>query len=154
MGYERKTINKPSMLLYECFDTSSTCVYIYIFPFEKNFSSCLVYGIKIDLDSKDFLRYFHFILKCLLWFYLYKYCEFIHRSIPLDLAEAMEEFDNLPKSIEEFFTAKEFSELSEYEKLRCTNLRINYEFLSRNGKKIVSFCLILFDPCNIKLILN
>ena len=49
----------------------------------------------------------------------------------------MAEFEDLPNTIREFFTDKEFAEISEYEKLRFSNLRVNYEFLSRRGKKAV-----------------
>ena len=64
----------------------------------------------------------------------------------------MAEFEDLPNTIREFFTDKEFAEISEYEKLRFSNLRVNYEFLSRRGKKAV--LLIWFGPSYMKLILN
>ena len=45
-----------------------------------------------------------------------------------------EELINLPCSIKEFFTAKEYAEMPPYEKLRLANVRQNYEAFCRFGK--------------------
>ena len=62
---------------------------------------------------------------------------------------AMDQDEPLPNEIAEFFTPKEFSELSEYEKLQLRNLCLNYEFLSRHGKRTVLLILIRPFPWNL-----
>ena len=54
-------------------------------------------------------------------------------------AGAMDNFDSvalmcLPDEIEEFFTKEEFGEMSEYEKDRYKNIRVNYEMMIAVGK--------------------
>ena len=51
----------------------------------------------------------------------------------------MDNFDSvalmsLPDEIEEFFTKEEFAEMSEYEKDRYKNIRVNYEMMIAVGK--------------------
>ena len=43
--------------------------------------------------------------------------------------------ENIPSSIEEFFTPEEYSKLCDYQKLNYRNLRQNYEMLRRIGKR-------------------
>ena len=43
--------------------------------------------------------------------------------------------ENIPSSIEEFFTVEEYSKLCDYQKLNYRNLRQNYEMLRRIGKR-------------------
>ena len=54
--------------------------------------------------------------------------------------------DDIPTSIEEFFTAEEYAQLCDYQKLNYSNLRQNYEMLKRLGKRNISYIFMLGPP--------
>ena len=55
----------------------------------------------------------------------------------------MEDLDinlnDIPTSIEEFFTKEEYSRMPDYQKLNYSNLRQNYEMLKRLGMYVFTY---------------
>ena len=66
-------------------------------------------------------------------FFDVKMCIFLSQARNSDLKKY--NLENIPSSIEEFFTPEEYAKLCDYQKLNYRNLRQNYEMLRRIGKR-------------------
>ena len=102
------------------------------------------------------LKFDSLVLMCLPNEIIYRnHYNFQESSAPVP--GTMDNFDsvslmNLPDEIEEFFSKEEFAEMSEYEKDRYKNIRVNYEMMIAVGKPhYMCYCYPLF--CRISVII-